>query len=156
MTSITASVLADVLLTDFIMNKNDTNTFNLNANWGLVPSFHDKVVLFKIALALLSLLAREEENPKFRVVREHLEKSVFRADVVEGMPFFIKVKAAMNQLSSLFESTNSSGEWMTWATAWLNETGIDENNPVCAFQFAMRWIDTYVTVSDYLKGYSPQ
>jgi hypothetical protein len=105
---------------------------------------------------LLALLAIEEANPKSKDVREHLEKLVFSDDIVEGMPFSLQVKTAMDKLSDLFKSRDNSGQWMAWAMSWLTESGINETNPVQSFEFAMMWVDNYVTISDYLKEYDPQ
>jgi hypothetical protein len=153
---IKSNVLADVLLTEFIMNKDQNSHFKLDTNWELSPSFEDKVVLHKAALVLLVILTLEDKNSNFKNVREHLEKLVFSVNNVEGMPFFLEVKNAMDNLSELFKLRNNSRQWMTWAMSWLNKTGINETNPIRSFQFASMWIDNYVTISDYLKEYNPQ
>ncbi len=149
------NILADVLLSDFIMNKDINSRFKLNTNWVLSPSFEDKVVLHKLALVLLALLALEDKNANFRHVREFLEKIVFSPDIVEGYPFVIEVKATMDQVSELLKSRNS-GNGIHWAKAWLTQIGIDEPNPMTLVQFAMMWMDNYVAVTNYLKGYNPQ
>ncbi len=44
---------------------------------------------------------------------------------------------------------------MGWAMAWLKEAGVIERNPATLAQFALMWVDNYVTILNYLKEYEP-
>jgi hypothetical protein len=44
---------------------------------------------------------------------------------------------------------------MGWAMAWLKDAGIIETNPAILTQFALMWMDNYVTILDYMKEYAP-
>jgi hypothetical protein len=155
--NIESNVLADVLFSKFIMNKDLNSRFKLDTKWELSPYSEDKVWLYKLALVLLGILALEDNNSNFKDVRETLEKLVFSAHIVEGMPIFLEVKKAMDELSKLlFSLRNNAGQWMFWALSWLKEIGIIETNPIRLFQFACMWVDDYVMIVDYLKEWNPQ
>ncbi len=42
-----------------------------------------------------------------------------------------------------------------WAMAWLRETGIIETNPATLDEFALMWIDNYLTINNYLNECNP-
>jgi hypothetical protein len=153
---IKSNVLADVLQSEFIIKKNLNSKIKLDKSWDLSKSFDDKIVIYKIALVLLAILKLEDDFTGFKNVREYLEKLVFSPDIVDGMFFFHGVKNAMNKLSELFSLRDNAGQWMVWAMSWLTETGINETIPVRSFEFTLMWIDNYVTIIDYLKGYDPE
>lgn len=152
---ISSNVLAEVLIGEFVKKEDNNAHFKLESRWESSLSFDDGVVLYKLALVLLALLNIEEKNPDFKYVREHFEKLIFSRDIVEGMPFFLQVKTAMNKLGDLLKFRDNPSEWMFWARSWLREVGLDENNPASLFLFAMMWVDNYTTIMNYLKGYDP-
>jgi hypothetical protein len=153
---VASNVLADVLVSEFIMNKNENARFNLDGNWKPSVEFENKVVCYKLALVILALLAAEQKDSRFEKVKTNLERLVFSPDVVEGMPFFLQVKSAMDNLSELLNVRINAGESMLWASRWLEEAGINENNPALNLGFALMWIDNYVTIGGYLKECKPE
>lgn len=153
--TIRPDVLADVLRSEFIGNKDANRRFNLTSDWDQSSRFEDMVIIHKLSLVLLALLSAEKECPSFKAVREHIENLVFSPNMEEGMPFFLEVKRGIDKLAELFQARDNAAQWMRWATSWLSEVGIDETNPARLFQFATMWTDNYVTLSDYLKGYVP-
>ena len=152
---VASNVLADVLVSEFIMNKNENARFNLE-NWKPSVAFENKVVCYKLALVLLALLAAEQKDSRFEKVKTNLEKSVFSPHIVDGMPFFIQVKSAMDNLSELLTIRDNPAQWMLWASRWLEDAGINETNPVVTFRFALMWTDNYVTIAGSLKEFKPQ
>jgi hypothetical protein len=42
-----------------------------------------------------------------------------------------------------------------WAMAWLREAGIIETNPAILTQFALMWMDNYITINGYVNEYNP-
>ena len=152
---INPNVLADVLMTDFVRKEEENAHFKLESDWGSFSSFDDWVILYKLGLVLSALLTLETENSNFKFVRDRFERLTFSPDIVDGMPFFLQVKNAMNKLGDLFGFRDNPTQWMSWAKSWLGEVGIEEDNPITLFRFAMMWVDNYTTIMDYLKGYDP-
>jgi hypothetical protein len=42
-----------------------------------------------------------------------------------------------------------------WTIAWLREAGIIETNPAILTQFALMWMDNYITINGYVNEYNP-
>jgi len=51
--------------------------------------------------------------------------------------------------------SRSSVIGMGWAMAWLREAGIIETNPARLTQFALMWMDNYITINGYINKYNP-
>jgi hypothetical protein len=148
------NVLADVLLTEFIADKDENARFNLR--WPASDVFQNKVARYKLALVLLALLAAEQKDARYEQVKTHLEKLVFSPDIADGMPFFLQVKSAMDEISQLLDARDNPAQWMTWAQHWLEDVGINETNPAVTFQFALLWTDNYVTIAGALNDFHPK
>jgi hypothetical protein len=153
---IKSNVLAEVLFTEFIINKDLNSKFRLCESWDISNSFEYKVILHKKAIVLLAILTLEVHENNFKRVRERFEKLIYSADVVDGMFSFIEVRNAMENLSELCSLRDNSGQWIIWGISWLKEAGITETNPIRSFQLACMWVDNYLTIMDYLKKYDPE
>src|SRR5882672_7170896 len=75
-------VVADVLLSEFIMNKLENSQFRLNANWDASTNFEESIIRYKLALVLRTILQLEDKTPNLAKVRFSLEHLVFSPDIV--------------------------------------------------------------------------
>ena len=89
--SIQPNVLSDVLLSDYILKKEENERFNLDSRWTSYESFIDFVVAYKIAIVLLALLNVERKNRKFLQVRLKFEDSVFMDGNIQKRDFYVTV-----------------------------------------------------------------
>lgn len=185
------SVLSDVLLSEYILKREENERFSLNPCWNSSESFYDFVILYKIAIIITALLNNELEDIGFSQVRLEFEKAVFTEGNIQKLYFYYDVKSAMDKLGELIDPKNKDLDnvsdqnnkipWtmaclrdigvlgnnqaiqhsrfsvigMGWAMAWLKEAGIIETNPAILDQFAIMWIDNYITVNDILKEFNP-
>lgn len=185
------SVLSDVLLSEYILKREENERFLLDPCWNSSESFYDFVMLYKIAIIIIALLNNEQEDIGFFQVRLEFERAVFTDGNIQKLYFYYDVKSAMDKLGELIDLKNkdldnvcdqnkripwtmaclrdvgvlgdnqaiqhsrSSVIGMGWAMAWLREAGIIEVNPAILTQFAIMWMNNYITVNDILKEFSP-
>jgi len=191
MTDIKHQVLADVLLSDYVMSLEANHLFYIDQQWDRSEVFDNYIILYKIAVVILALLNAESKNQNFLSVRIFFEKSVFTDGNIQKLYFYQQVKSAMNKLSELIVPNNfksdklhdqnncmpwtiaclrevgilkedqpikhsiSSVAGMGWAIAWLRDVGVTELNPVILHRFSLLWIDTYITIVNYMKELNP-
>jgi len=79
-------------------------------------------------------------------------------DQIEKMPWTMTCLRAAKVLENdqAIIHSRSAVIGMGWAMAWLKEAGIMETNPAILSQYALMWMDNYVTISNYLEEYNPQ
>ena len=70
------NVLSDVLLAEYVLKKEDNGLFKLDPRWNSSEGFDDYVVLYKLALVLVTLLNIERKNPNYFQVRLSFEKAI--------------------------------------------------------------------------------
>jgi hypothetical protein len=185
------NVLSDVLLAKYVLNKEKNARFKLDTRWNSSECFDDYVVLYKIALVLLALLNVESKKQNYLQVRLAFEKAIFTDGNIQKLYFYNQVKAAMDKLGELLNTSNSmldnlkdqnekmpwtmaclraagvlgndqailhsrsSAIGWGWAMAWLREAGIIETNPTILTQFALMWMDNYITINGYVDEFNP-
>jgi hypothetical protein len=120
------SLLSDVLLTEYVLNKEDNGRFKIDPRWNSSECFDDYVVLYKIALVLIALLNIERINPNYYQVRLTFEKAIFTEGNIQKLYFYHQVKSAMDKLGELLDTSNSKidnlkdqNEKMPWTMTCL-------------------------------------
>ena len=153
--SIQPNVLSDVLLSDYILKKEENERFNLDSRWTSSESFYDFVVAYKIAIVLLALLNVERKNRKFLQVRLKFENSVFMDGNIQKRDFYAAVKTAMDKLGELIDPSNykldslaDQNSKLPWTMACLRATGVlgkdqaivRSGSSVIGMGWAMAWL----------------
>jgi len=147
------NVLSDVLLSEYVLKKEDTDRFRLEHGWKSAERFDDYVVLYKIATVLLALLNAEQKNPTYYEVRLIFEKAIFTDGNIQKLHFYREVKLAMNKLGELIDATNyklgtldDQNSKIPWTMAGLRAAGIlghdqaIEESSAIWFGWATAWL----------------
>jgi hypothetical protein len=103
----------------------------------LTAAYANKAVTYLTAVVLYALVALTENGRKFGTLLESFERIILPADAVIGLPRFLELKQAHEDLLRL---VNEKKE-LTWATEWLEDVGYKVANPVRLATFAMSWMD---------------
>jgi len=155
MNDVKPNVLSDVLLSEYVLKKEDTERFKLDSRWNSSEDFDDYVVLYKIALVLIALLNIERKNPNYFQVRLTLEKAIFTDGNIQKLYFYYQVKSAMDKLGELLDASNSNidnlkdqNEKMPWTMTCLRQAKVLENDQaimhsrfsVIGLGWAMAWL----------------
>ncbi|MCX5842248.1 MAG: hypothetical protein NT022_00600 [Deltaproteobacteria bacterium] len=149
------NVLSDVLLSEYVLKKEDNQRFHLNPRWSASENFDEYVVLYKIAIVLMALLNIEGKSQKFLQVRLLFEKAVFTDGNIQKLYFYHHVKSAMDKLGELLETSNvnldnlkDQNEKLPWTMTCLRAAGVLESNQaikqsrpaVIGMGWAMAWL----------------
>lgn len=155
MKEFTPDVLADVLLGEYVLKKEENKHFELDPKWGIAENFNDIVMLYKIALVLIALLNVESKNIIYYQVRICFEKLVFRDGNVEKLGFYYDVKSAMEKLGELLDNRDDNFynlkeqiNKIPWTLACLREAGVlkddqhivQSGHSVVWIGWAMAWL----------------
>lgn len=150
------NVLADVLLAEYVLKKEENERFKLEAHWNSSDHFDDYVKLYKIAIVLIALLNVERRNPNYLHVRSIFEKAIFTDGNVQKLYFYDQVKSAMDKLGELLNINNNSNldnlreqnEKMPWTMECLRATEVlktdqaimNSRASVIGWGWAMAWL----------------
>ena len=153
--NIKPNVLSDVLLSEYLLKKEENKRFVLDPCWNSSESFYDFVMLYKIAIIIIALLNNEQEDTGFSQVRLEFEKAVFTDGNIQKLYFYNDVKSAMDKLGELIDPKNKDlnnlcdqNKRIPWTMACLRDVGVLGDNQaiqhsrfsVIGMGWAMAWL----------------
>ncbi len=145
--------LAYVLFNDYIYNEEDSVRFVLKDEWKEYDLFLTYIVLYKIAISLLVLLAKEHSLTKCQHVRVCMENTIYKDP--SNPKYFIAIKTAMKNSSELLDPSNhilgsfdDQYQKLSWTMDCLQNVGILDKKQairhnrasVIAMGWAMAWL----------------
>jgi hypothetical protein len=129
------NVLSDVLLSEYVLNKEDHQRFHLNSGWSASESFDEYVVLYKIAIVLIALLNIEGKSQKLLEIRPLFERAVFTDGNVQKLSFYHQVKSTMDKLGEILDTSyvnldnlRDQNEKLPWTMSCLRAAGVLESD----------------------------
>jgi hypothetical protein len=129
------NVLSDVLLSEYLLKRKESERFLLDPSWNSSESFYDFVMLYKIAMIIIALLNNELEDIGFLQVRLEFEKAVFTDGNIQKLFFYNDVKSAMDKLGELIDPQNKDlnnlcdqNKRIPWTMACLRDVGVLGDN----------------------------
>jgi len=149
------NVLSDVLLTEYILKKEEKDQFNIDSRWNTSEYFGNYVKCYKIAIVLLALLQVEKKNKNFHYVRRTFERAVYYDGNIKKQYFYDQIKIVMKKLLELLDISNykidkleEQNEKMPWTMACLRSMQVLKNNQaimpsgssVIGMGWAMAWL----------------
>lgn len=149
------NVLSDILLAEYVLNKEENERFKLDPRWNSSEGFDDYVVLYKLALVLIALLNIESNNQDYYQVWLIFEKAIYIEGNINKLYFYHQVKSAMDKLGELLDTSNSNldnlkdqNEKIPWTMAALRAAKVLENEQaimhnrfsVIGWGWAMAWL----------------
>jgi len=152
---ISAPILVRSLFDELVVGTADGDFGDAVNNPGTRERYETKRATYRAACLLMAVLAEEQRNPKFALVREAFEREVLPAvPSVEANATVGQLKAAMGDLANLIDATERQ-QAVSWAHNWLLDAAADETNPVCLTLFASWWMNYYVSIVDSLRDFDP-
>ena len=98
--------------------------------------FWNKDCVYRLALAMVCIVQREQKEARFKDVRKIFEEKVifpFRHKYDDFEPLFT------NALRDVVELHESNAPQLTWARRWFSEIGVPLNNPIDLSLFVSMW-----------------
>ena len=154
-TPIDPKILADVLLTEYVLKDDIGDIFYLAEEWKNIEYFHPFVITYKIAIVIISLLNHENSDIGFFPARIEFEKLVFSDGNIQKLYYFNEVKKVMDKLGELIDTKNKDiasiedqNNKMPWVMSCLRDNGvlapeqaIQENRfSIIGMGWAMAWL----------------
>jgi len=146
---------AQVLMSHFVEKPDD---YYLRPFVVAIPSemkfwYHSKTHLYRLAVVLTALLAKEQEHPIILEIRKSFEKLVFNLPQEDGMAFFEKVMEAGRSFNDLliYLRDQNHGMIVSWARSWLQDVGVNEENIIVSSAFAKSWTGSYIVVLETIR-----
>jgi hypothetical protein len=142
--------LAQVVIAEFIIEPGQPlESLSLGSQ---AEDYQNKVLIYRLALVLIILLAKEKEHPEFLKVRTELESLTFE-NFRDGISLLEHVRTAMSNLSDfLFGEQRRE---LSWARMWLQDIGIIELNPATLTLFALDWMNTFKMMHEFFDKCTP-
>jgi hypothetical protein len=113
-----------------------------------------KTHIFRLALVLMTLRRKEENDARLGEVLLCLEKLTYPEAPSQSVPFAMSLGAATQDISRLisiaYDGQHGTDKTPSWARDWLAEIGVDENNVIRAATFALSWLHEVSLVSDII------
>lgn len=129
--NIRPNILSDVLLSEYVLKREENERFNIDKRWNASDSFYEHVILFKLAVVIMALLKNEQDDIGFYQVRLEFEKAIFSDGNVQKLYFYYEVKSAMDKIGELINPKNKGldnlrdqNNKMPWTMACLRDNGV--------------------------------
>ena len=148
-----ADELAGSLFDEFVQRPIEWD-MDLQIDTSITSAIGQKVRLYQFASVMLAVLDAERSNAAFSPVRDGLEQRFFQPTFSDGLEQLDEVKRAMEDLSELIQPDGQSRP-MSWAMRWLNDAGIQQENPANLMMFVLRWPSFFATVVKALRVFEP-
>jgi hypothetical protein len=130
-TPIDPKVLADVLLSEYVLKDDIGNIFYLTEEWKNIEIFHPFVITYKVAIVIISLLNHENNDFGFFPARIEFEKLVFSDGNIQKLYYYKEVKIVMDKLGELIDtkiknliSIEDQNHKIPWVMSCLRDNGV--------------------------------